>query len=262
MRYGLLLLTAALLMLLPRVPAQAQDQECESLVARVQAQCDRFMAEVFDMTVVQTQTSVDAETQQRVFRKGTKSRVETIVAARSQDLGTVSRGPEPSNTVLIYDGTDGWIIEGGNDKTKIPSAELTAYTTTNSCWGFHPASAEVDQAHKIPDKNCCVVGLQDGDTRYELYLCTERLIILEGSTVNAAGRNLHWVHSDFRKVGRDFYFPFKTEVYVDRELQSTTVVRSIEVNTGLTDEVFDADHELKSKNTVPEQPHQGSLERP
>ncbi|MBI5060226.1 hypothetical protein HZB60_10655 [candidate division KSB1 bacterium] len=239
----------------------AQDPECAKLVSRVQAQCDRFMAEVFDMTVVQTLSSLDTETQQRVLRKGTKSRVETIVSSHSQDLGTISKVPEARNSVWIFDGTDGWIIEGGKAKTKIASTDLKAYTTTNSCWGFHASSAEVDQAHKIPDKNCCIVGLQDGDTRYELFLCTERLIILEGSTTDKAGRSLHWVHSDFRKLGGDFSFPFKTEVYIDRELQSTTIVKSIEVNSGLTDDLFDADHEVQMKNGVPDQPIQGSLER-
>jgi outer membrane lipoprotein-sorting protein len=257
-----LLILLLLTLLAPLVGvANAQDPECAGLVARVQAQCDRFIAEVYDMTVVQTLRSADTDTQQRVYRKGAKSRVETITESLSQDLGTISKSPTSKSAVWIYDGTDGWIIEDGKSKTKIPSTDLQAYTSTNSCWGFHPSSAELDQAHKIPDKNCCVVGLQDGETRYELYLCTERLIILEGSTVDAAGRSLHWVHSDFRKIGNDFNFPFKTEVYVDRELQSTTLVKSIDVNTGLADDLFDADHELHNKSEATGEPTQGSLKR-
>ena len=46
---------------------------------------------------------------------------------------------------------------------------------------------------------------------------------------------------DFRKVKGDWELPYKTEMYGNNELMSTTLVKSVEINKGLSDDLFNPD---------------------
>jgi len=47
--------------------------------------------------------------------------------------------------------------------------------------------------------------------------------------------------SDFKKLTGDWQFPYKTEMYQDKTLLSTMIVKSVAVNKGLSDDLFNPD---------------------
>jgi outer membrane lipoprotein-sorting protein len=51
--------------------------------------------------------------------------------------------------------------------------------------------------------------------------------------------------SEHRKVSAGFFYPFRQELFLDSKLLEVASVRSVEVNTGLSDSLFDPDALLK-----------------
>jgi outer membrane lipoprotein-sorting protein len=65
--------------------------------------------------------------------------------------------------------------------------------------------------------------------------------------------------SDFRKVQGDFSMPFLHEVYMDGVLQSKSVTKSVKLNSGLSDDLFDGS-KLQSQGMSLEDMMKGSTQ--
>ncbi len=242
-------------------PALGDDASCNGLVERVQQQCAKFLSDVRDFTLLQEMRSGNAVTEQVVLRKDVRTRVETRRQVEEEGLAVAEEVPTGFEVLEIFDGTDGWRMTEDGPVTRLPSSEVKGYAVEHNCWGFSLDHAVAGEPKRIQDRECCVVTLEENGTHYELLLCTRRLVILEGSRVDPDGRKVRWVHSEFKKVYGDFQFPFKTEIFIDDTLASTTGVMHFKVNTGLDDELFDLEKIRLDRGLAPGSVEHGTSER-
>ncbi len=63
----------------------------------------------------------------------------------------------------------------------------------------------------------------------------------KGEMQGEQGETGLWVYSDFRKMAGDLEMPYKTEVYMNGEFLFNMIVKSIEINKGLPDSLFEPD---------------------
>jgi hypothetical protein len=74
----------------------------------------------------------------------------------------------------------------------------------------------------------------------------KNLYMVKSEGEGTDGEIILMVNSDFRKVKGDWEMPYKTEMYGDNELMFTLLVKSIEINKGVSDDLFDPD-KVKAK---------------
>ena len=63
----------------------------------------------------------------------------------------------------------------------------------------------------------------------------------ESAGFSSGGGSILISQSDFKKITGDFEWPYKTQTYIDGELVSVSEVKSVSVNSGLSDTFFDVD---------------------
>ncbi len=229
----------------------AEESECASVVRKVQEQCAAFVDQVRDITLLQEMRAEHSVTDQVVLQKGLKTRVETRRHSEEAGLGLAGDAPTSFEMLEIFDGLAGWRMLGEGPVEKISLSEVENYSATHSCWGFDPEQAAKGDPKRVPDRECCAVAFDDDGAHYELMLCAKRLVILEGARTDSSGDVLRWVHSDFNKVYGDFLYPFKTEVFVNGELASTSGVLHFKVNSGLSDDLFDIEKIREERGLAP-----------
>jgi len=71
-------------------------------------------------------------------------------------------------------------------------------------------------------------------------------MLVKGEGTGAQGKTAAWLNSDFNKIKGDWEIPYKTEMYVDGEIMSTSTVKSVKINEGLSDDLFNP-NEVKVK---------------
>ncbi len=115
-------------------------------------------------------------------------------------------------------------------------------------WQSLGVRTDVAQVVRAGGRALTVIGALEGDrTSPAVWLDREygvvRFIIREDS--GGRVKVLDLAFSEHRKVAGGFFYPFRQEIFLDGKLLSVTRVRTVEVNVGLPDSLFDADALLK-----------------
>lgn len=144
--------------------------------------------------------------------------------------------------IVIYDGEDIWMISPFTGKEKL-SDEEKQYQTEQNWWDWLKNGAEVVGSEKVDGRDCYVVEVEDEEevpfTR--LWLDKKSLTFIKGESKAPTGEKMVVVNSDFKKIKGDWEMPYKTQIFEDDELISTTLVKSLKINQGLSDDLFDPD---------------------
>ncbi len=69
----------------------------------------------------------------------------------------------------------------------------------------------------------------------------QSLVKAEG--IGSSNETLVWNYSDFREVGNGWKMPYKTEIYLNNKIISIVTTKSIEINKGLLNKLFDVKKE-------------------
>jgi len=206
---------------------------------------------VSDMVVIQTLTLYDP----RDFRQQVtgEQRLSIKLPAR-QRLETDLAG---EREVQLLSG-DRLVMERGGKIFEAPPTErlrqrahtLVPFRRTAADllleWQSLGVRTDVAQVVRAGGRALTVIGALEGDrTSPAVWLDPEygvvRFIIREDSGVKI----LDLAFSEHRKVAGGFFYPFRQEIFLDGKLLSVTRVRTVEVNVGLPDSLFDADALLK-----------------
>jgi len=227
--------------------SEALAQDLSTLVKQAREMQAKFEKEVKDMTVVQEMVTTDAKmtSQTKMLKKGKKFRLE--MKMQMPEEAEMPEGMGEMETVVIYDGKDVWHISPFMGKRKLPKEEAKQYQEENEWWDWLKEGAVVG-SEKIGGRDCYVVEVEDEEefpfSRF--WLDKKSLNIVKGESDAPSGEKMVGINSDFRKIKGDLEMPHKTEVYMEGRLISTTVVKSLEINKGLSDDLFDPDKvELK-----------------
>jgi len=174
----------------------------------------------------------------KLFRKGKKFRMET--KTQMPGMPKESGGME---TTVIYDGKDTWMISPFMGKQKLPKEKQEEHQAERSWWGLASENAKIVGTEKVGNRECYVVEIQEQKESHfnRVWLDKKNLVLAKAESKGAKEKAMFWVYSDFRKIKGDWEMPYKTEIYEGTKLMSTTLVKSLKVNKGLSDDLFNPD---------------------
>lgn len=211
-----------------------------SILKQGKAKYAEFDKEVKDMAIVQESTMVTPEgkvtSEMKLFSKGKKFRMET-----KTQMPESSPGMGGMETIMIYDGKDMWMISPFMGKKKLPEEKEKEHQAEKNWWGMVSEKAKIVGTEKVGNRECYVVEIKEKKESHfdKVWLDKKNLVLTKAESKGAKGKAIISLYSDFRKIKGDWEMPYKTEIYEGNKLMSTTLVKSLKINKGLSDDLFD-----------------------
>jgi len=208
-----------------------------SVREKAKVKYEKFEQEIKDMTVVQemkfTVPEGEMHSESALFRKGEKFRIDNTM--------NMPGGVGEIQTIIIFDGKDTWVISSLMGKKKVSGEEEKQYAMNRNWWEWIPEKAKIVGSEKVNKRQCYVVEIYDqkDSPLTKIWLDEKALILVKGEGTGAQGKTATWLNFDFKKIKGGWEMPYKTEMYVDGEIMSTSTVKSIKINEGLSDDLFD-----------------------
>jgi outer membrane lipoprotein-sorting protein len=225
------------------IAAGARAENWTALSKRLYDQCLDFNEAVKDITLVMQMVNPssdgDITTESKLFQKRNKFRAEIMIGGFE---GKGNEDIEGMKTIIIDDGTAVWIVNPAMGKSQMPPSEGRKYRGQWYCSEYIPALAEIEGSETVGGRDCWILLVKDEDADYSrIWIDKETLVLVKLESKPEEGEPTTALFSDYRKIAGDHELPHKTEIYAGPDLISTIVVRSVTVNTGLSDDLFDAD---------------------
>ena len=234
-----------LILLLPAVfvIAGQVDADDAAILKQASDRCAQFEADVADMHMVQVMKTHTLEGEmtfeQTVYTKGKKSRVEMKMPLEHFEGG---EGEGNLQTVMINDGTHAWIISPFGERKELSEEEAKLNEPARNCWGYFPENARLTGTEIVDGRDCHIVTLEENGVSTQLWLDQRTFIPVKGESHDSSGtEDYSWTHSDFRTILGEWEYPYSTVMYEGEELAASMNVTTLEVNQGLSDDLFDPD---------------------
>jgi outer membrane lipoprotein-sorting protein len=209
--------------------------ELPQVLVETQGRCERFLAAAQDMTVVQEMLMADQGDTvisiQTIYRRGADSRTDMRITGPGGELAGMP------TTVVTHNGTTTMVTPMGSEQ--LSPEEAADYEPERICWEFANHEASIVGTETIDGHECDVVELVEDGQHYRLNVDKNRYLVLGGELVSEDGDRLHWHFSDFELAAYDFELPRRIEMFAGDAPISTLRVKSVNVNSGLSDDIFD-----------------------
>lgn len=222
----------------------------DELKAKIETKYKGFSTDVKDMELVMvTETEGMDEigpTEVKMFTKGEKYRMETKM--EMPEGSGMPAGMGNMDNVVIFDGKDLWSINQFTGKQKLPADATAASKTRMTWWEDLPVKGKVIGSEKIGDKDCYIVEAweeEKKDDKMKGWIDKASLLLIQMEFKGGDDKTFKTVSSNFKEV-KEWQMPYTTEVFVDGKLMSKTTIKTLEINKGLSDDLFDAD-KVKAK---------------
>lgn len=210
--------------------------ELSSVLKDVEAKYARFEQEIQDMTILQDMRMIvsGGEMTQaiKLQNKGKKFRMESKMEGAGM--------PDIGETITIHDGVDTWMISPFTGKQKISGLGGNQNQMQTNWWDYISENSTITGSEEVSGRECHVISVS-GNAPFDKLWLDKNSFVMVKAEFGGAGGTMLLVYSDFRKIKGEWEMPYKTEMYQDGKLFSTSVTSSIEINRGLPDELFDAD---------------------
>jgi outer membrane lipoprotein-sorting protein len=219
--------------------------EWSSIHKKLKGKYASFEKEVKDMTIVQEMQIHHDKNQvvskNKVYSKGKKHRVETSIPTPADAENPA--GTKTMKTIFISDGRNEWVISPFMGKKKLSPKEQKNYQTGANWYDQLPTKAKITGTEKIGKHNCYVVEFKPTDSFSftKIWLEKKNLLLIKALGQGEKERVLSIINSDFKKIKGIWKIPYKTQIYSGKQLSSTLLVRSLKLNKGLSDDLFDPD---------------------
>lgn len=211
--------------------------EWPSVLADAQAKCDRQRSAIRDLVIVEDMVMQAEEgamqAEHTLYRKGERSRIEMTMHVPESGLGDI-------RTVVIDNGADVWVIHSLTGKQKLPPEQAKQRGEFRECWDFTPENSTVVGSESVNGSDCYLVDMTRDDVKHRLWLEKSTGRVIQGEA-HSEGESVRWALSDFRIVFDDYEYPHKIELFDGAQTISTMTVKSITVNSGISDDLFDPD---------------------
>jgi len=207
--------------------------DLSKLIREAKAKYGKFEKAVKDMIIVQEMKTVvgDRETtfQLRVIKKGKKYRTETTMMGMQM--------------ITIYDGKDTWMISPMMGKRRVsPEERKQEYQTAEEWFNRISERAKIVGTERIKGREAYVIQVEEPEAPLtKLWVDKKRLVMLKAIGRGPQGQESVILCSDYRKMKNGWEVPYKTEVYMGDKLVTSITVKSIEINKGVSDDLFDPD---------------------
>lgn len=221
--------------------AQGFSADFASVMKEAQAKYAKFESSFKDMTINQETTMVtnagNMPMKMTMYMKDKKFRAESNMA-----MPHGGRNNANVETVIIHDGKDTWMVSPFMGKTKMPSGKEKDYENKSNWWAMISDKAQITGTEKIDGRECYVIEATEKAMNpfNKIWVDKDALVMVKAENKTGNGKIMSAVFSDFKDVKGGWEMPYKTEVFMDGKLMSSSVIKSIDFNKGLSDDLFDA----------------------
>ena len=224
--------------------------ELESLLKAARAHHESKLAKISDMVLEYTGTFMarggeGSAVTSTLTRKGEKWRMDAEMSMSGGNT-TVNGKPMPGGaqkmeTVVLFDGMDVWTSTMGM-KMKMPKDKVMEQLSFTEYWKEPPEGSTVLGEETVNGRACYIVEYPKNefvDKPVKLWIDKEHYVSVK-SEANMSGKLLVTMFSDFRAIDGDYVIPHKAEVFSDSAKTMDVAVTKVEVNKGVSDDIFDA----------------------
>lgn len=194
----------------------------------------------------------------RELTKGLKFRIE----AKMQIPG-MPKQMEGMESIIIYDGKDTWMISSIMGKKKLSKEEERQYQMEKNYWDLVSEEAKNVKTEIVSKRECYVVELKEkSESSFTRMWLDKKSLLLTKAEMKGSKKEgtLLLVYSDFRKIKGEWEFPYTMIMYVNGNVMSTSVVKSLEINKGISDDLFNSEKVQVKGPTMQEMMVQKGLE--
>ena len=200
------------------------------------------IAIVFDAKIYTPEGEMLSE--MKLFLKGEKSRSEIVM--QFPEAAGMPEGMGSMLVVVIFDGQDTWMISSFAGKKKLTTEqaeEQMQYQTGMNWWRSISDKAKYIGIERINNRECYVLEIEaGGDSLYsKIWVDKNNLFLVQTEGKNDSGETMRMIFSDFRKIKDNWELAYKTEGFMDEVQTMTVLTKSLEINKGLSDDLFDVD---------------------
>ena len=219
--------------------------EWSGVLEEIKVRYKEYEEKMKDMVLLQEMKTVMGDkvmtSEIKLMQKGNKFRIENKM--QMPGASDMPEGMPEMKTVAIYDGKDGWLIAPFIGKKKMSAEEIKKQQTGNDWWRHALEKATIMGTDMVGKRECYILDIENKDKFFfsKLWIDKKSFILTKGEMEGEKGETGLWVYSDFRKIKGDLMMPYKTEVYMNGELLSNIIVKSIEINKNLPDSLFGPD---------------------
>jgi len=187
----------------------------------------------------------DMASEMKLFLKGEKSRSETLMQMPASE--GMPEGMASMLVVVIFDGHDTWMVSpftGKNKLTAMQAEEQMHFQTGMNWWKFISDSTRYAGIENILGRDCYLLELDiKGNSPYKrIWVDKNTLFLMQAEGINSEGDNIRMTFSDFKKVQGDWQLPYKVEVFMNEAPIMRIITKSLTINKGISDELFDVDN--------------------
>jgi outer membrane lipoprotein-sorting protein len=234
-------------------PAAGVSADWADLSKQLTGRCAKFETEIKDMTAdMEMKASTpqgEALMTMKTFVKGELFRGDIEMKKIPGGEG-MPVGMEGMTMTVIGDGKEYWMVSSMMGKQQLPREEADKYATPWKCGEYIPQSGKIVGSETVNGRDCHVVVAMEVTTEVaKIWLDKETLDLLKVEANKEGEDHTVMFFKDFRKVHGDLRYPYMSEIYQGEKLISTITVKTVEVNKGLADTLFDPDKvEVKGPN--------------
>ena len=228
------------------VIAQGFSQSLSDILKKAESNYKNFnqdfkdMAIVFDAKIYTPEGEMTSE--MKLFTKGEKSRSETLM--KFPESAGMPEGMGNMLVIVISDGQDTWMISPFVGKKKLTTEqaeEQMQYQTGMNWWKFISDKTKYVGIEKIGGRECYLLELEiERESPYKrIWVDKNRLFIVQAEGDSSDGNKVRTTFSDFRKAKGSWELPYKIEVFINEVQTMTVLTKFLEINKGLSDDLFD-----------------------
>ncbi len=211
-------------------------------MGKIRARMTEYQREIRDLhTTQEVEVLTDqGEIVQQVelFQKGRKFRVNL----EGPIPGAAQWGVDSISSVLVSDGSTLWMNSPLTGKIQVPFGEALKYHTQTNFWNFLDSEAiKVKAVAQVRGRSCYVVEAEDESGGPMIFWVDRVTLDILQSDFRSDEGAFQATFSDFRNIGGRLSLPYHVEIFQNGELLSVINLQSVQINSGLSDQYFNAD---------------------
>ena len=230
------------------VVGQGFSQSLSDILRKAESNYKNFNQDLKDMAMVFDAKIYTPEgemiTEMKLFTKGEKSRSETLM--KFPESAGMPEGMGSMLVIVISDGQDTWMISPFVGKKKLTTEqaeEQMQYQMGMNWWRSISDKAKYIGIERINNRECYVLKIEaEGDSLdTKIWVDKNNLFLVQTENKSDSGKTMRMIFSDFRKIKDNWELAYKTEGFTDGEPFMTILLKSFEINQGISDDLFDVD---------------------
>ena len=246
LKWTVILILASVILFL--VIGQGFSQNVSDILREAESNYKNFSQDFKDMAIIFDAKMYTPEgemtSEMKLFTKGEKFRSEIVM--QIPEAAGMPEGMSSILVVVIFDGQDAWMISpfmGKKKLTAVQAEEQMYYQTGMNWWRSISDKAKYIGIERINNRECYVLEIETGGVSLysRIWVDKNNLFLVQTEGKNDSGQTIRMIFSDFRKIKNNWELPYKTEGFMDEGQMMTILLKSFEINQGLSDDLFDVD---------------------